>query len=51
MMMTEPRMFGSVMISPNSKAAMSMVKMSVVPLNIYAVLNSIRRSTCCHSSA
>ena len=43
--------FGIVMISPNSNAAMSIVKISVVPLNIYAVLSSIRRNTCCHNSA
>ena len=34
MMMTEPMMFGIVIISPKSKAAMSMVKIRVVPLNI-----------------
>ena len=50
-MMTEPMMFGIVMISPKSKAAISIVKMSVVPLNIYAMLSSMRRSTCCQRIA
>lgn len=50
-MMTEPMMFITEIGSPKSKAAMHMVKMSVVPLNIYAILTSIRRSTCCQRMA
>ena len=51
MMMTEPMIFMVVMASPKSKAAISIVKISVVPLNINAVLISIRRNTCCHKIA
>lgn len=46
-----PMTFIIVIASPKSANANSMIKMRLVPLNIYAVLNSTRFKICCQHIA
>ena len=51
MITAAPIMFMIVIGSPNNANANSMMKTKLVPLNIYAVLNSTRFKICCQHIA
>ena len=51
MIIVPPIILFNVMPSPKIRAENISTKIRLVPLNIYAVVSSMRLSTCCHITA